>query len=121
MTNPIWYHWNGDIGITGPDKGTRCQLAARYACPTELSIVIVPPFLRPTSRRQQEVVGQTVLNLNQVSQPRVHRLTLQSKHGEDALMHPPQRLSPDESLQPFDTEGKFPQGERPLMSQPPAA
>ena len=37
-------------------------------------------------------------------QPRINRLAFQGEDAEDALMHPPQRLSANEPLHAFDAD-----------------
>ena len=46
-----------------------------------------------------------------VSQPRINRFALQGQHAEDALMNSAQWFLADESLQSFDPQGEFPQGQ----------
>src|SRR5665213_541645 len=47
-------------------------------------------------------------------QSRIDWLALQRQHAEHALMHPPERLAADETLQGLDTHCKLAQGQRPL-------
>ena len=42
-----------------------------------------------------------------VLQSRVHRLTLERQHAEDALVHTPERLALDEALEGFEAQGKL--------------
>lgn len=52
------------------------------------------------------------------SQPRVHRLALEREHTEDALVHAPHRLAPDETLERLDAERELAQCERALAAEP---
>lgn len=49
--------------------------------------------------------------------PRAHRLALQGEDGERALVHPIQRLAPDEALDALHTECEFPKRKRALGPQ----
>src|SRR5580693_9597483 len=53
------------------------------------------------------------------SKPRVHGFALKREHTEDALMDAPQRLTANETLQPFDAERELAQGQRSFPSQSP--
>ena len=52
---------------------------------------------------------------------RIHRLALQGKHAEDALVNPSERLSLDEALESFDAQRKLAECKRPLAGEAPRA
>jgi hypothetical protein len=49
--------------------------------------------------------------------PRIDRFALQRQNAEDALVHSPQRFSPHESLQGFDSQREFSDRQRPLTAE----
>jgi hypothetical protein len=44
------------------------------------------------------------------SEPWIHGLRLERQHGEDALVHAPERLTPDEPVEPLEAEGELTEG-----------
>jgi hypothetical protein len=51
-----------------------------------------------------------------LSQPRIYGLAFQGEDAEDALMHAPQRLPANETLQTFDPKGELSESERLWLS-----
>lgn len=67
----------------------------------------------------REPCGQVRCQMNAgvALQPRVDRFAFQRQYAEHTFMDPPQRFVTDEAFQPFNPEGKFPEGEGSLGSQ----